>query len=80
MPQIKVYPPNQLPDRGVSETQFKIWLEELEVYLSQEDKFRPFLVGGDYETWQSQENYPDRLQALRGKDLEGPGRTIPTSR
>ena len=78
MPQIKVYPPNQLPDRGVSETQFKIWLEELEVYLSQEDKFRPFLAGGDYENWQSQENYPDRLQALQGNDLEGPGRTNAT--
>ena len=78
MPQIKVYPPNQLPDRGVSETQFKIWLEELEVYLSQEDKFRPFLAGGDYENWRSQENYPDRLQALQGKDLEGPSRTNAT--
>ena len=69
MPQIKVYPPNQLPDRGVSETQFKIWTEELEVYLSQEEKFRVFLEGGDYDQWESQESNPDRLQSLKGADL-----------
>ena len=53
MPQIKVYPPTPLPDRGVSETQFKIWIEELEVYLSQEEKFRVFLEGEAYSEWES---------------------------
>ena len=78
MPQIKVYPPTQLPDRGVSETQFKIWIEELEVYLSQEDKFRVFLEGGDYAEWKSQENNPDRLTALKGGDITRENRTGPT--
>ena len=78
MPQIKVYPPTQLPDRGVSETQFKIWLEELEVYLSQEDKFRVFLEGGEYAEWKSQENNPDRLTALLGGDLTRDNRTGPS--
>ena len=78
MPQIKVYPPTQLPDRGVSETQFKIWLEELEVYLSQEDKFRVFLEEGDYAEWKSQENNPDRLTALLGGDLTRDNRTGPS--
>ena len=54
MPSIKVYPPKPLPDRGVSETQFKIWIEELEVYLSQEEGFRKFLPGEAYESWSSQ--------------------------
>ena len=75
MPQIKGYPPTQLPDRGVSETQFKIWIEELEVYLSQEDKFRVFLEGGAYAVWESQENNPDRLIALKGVDLTRDNRT-----
>ena len=42
MPTIKIYPPSQLPDRLVSETHFNIWLEELEVYLSQEKDFEVF--------------------------------------
>ena len=68
MPQIKVYPPIPLPDRGVSETQFKIWIEELEVYLSQEDKFRVFLEGEAYSEWESQENNPDRPTAVKAED------------
>ena len=78
MPQIKVYPPTQLPDRGVSETQFKIWLEELEVYLSQEDKFHVFLEGGDYAQWDSQEDNPNRLSELKGEDLARDNRTGPS--
>ena len=54
MPTIKVYPPNQLPDRGVSETEFNIWTEELEVYLSQEKDFDVFLPGEPYKEWKSQ--------------------------
>ena len=72
MPQIKVYPPIPLPDRGVSETQFKIWIEELEVYLSQEDKFRVFLEGEAYSEWESQENNPDRLTVVKGEDSSMP--------
>ena len=69
MPSIKVYPPKQLPDRGVSETQFKIWIEELEVYLSQEDGFRKFLPGESYESWTSQENNQDRLEGTEDEDV-----------
>ena len=69
MPSIKVYPPNQLPDRGVNETQFNIWVEELEVYLSQEADYRVFLAGEDYAVWESQENNPARLTDLKGSDI-----------
>ena len=75
MPSIKVYAPNQLPDRGVSETQFNIWIEELEVYLSQEEDFRSFLADEAYAEWQAQENTPDRLTEVKGADAALPGRT-----
>ena len=78
MPQIKVYPPTQLPDREVSETQFKIWLEELEVYLSQEEKFQVFLEGGDYALWESQEENTNRITELKGGDLTRPNRSGPS--
>ena len=75
MATIKVYPPSQLPDRGVSETQFKIWIEELEVYLSQVDRYEVFLKDGDYSAWQSQENHPNRLNGVKGEDLRQLDRT-----
>ena len=75
MATIKVYPPSQLPDRGVSETQFKIWIEELEVYLSQVERYEVFLKDGDYSTWESQENHSNRLTSVKGDDLRQPDRT-----
>ena len=70
MPFIKVYPSSQLPDRGVSETEFNIWTEELEFYLSQDRNFSIFLPGEPYEMWDSQENYPVRLSQLKGAKLD----------
>ena len=68
MPTIKIYPPSQLPDRLVSETQFNIWVEELEVYLSQEKDFEVFLKGGNYENWESAETNPDRILEVKPED------------
>ena len=69
MPSIKIYPPTQLPDRNVSETEFNIWKEELEVYLSQEEDFQHFLEGGAYNNWLSQEAGPaNRITTLQGSD------------
>ena len=72
MPSIKIYPPNQLPDRNVTETQFSIWAEELEVYLSQEEDFAQFLPEGIYSTWQSKETNPDRIAQLHNEDMPDP--------
>ena len=69
MPSIKIYPPTQLPDRGVTETQFSIWCEELEVYLAQETDFAQFLTDGKYPHWQSKEAYADRIQELHNDDI-----------
>ena len=68
MPSIKIYPPSQLPDRNVSETQFNIWTEELEVYLSQEKDFAIFLPGGTYEGWGSFETNNSRIPNLNPAD------------
>ena len=68
MPTIKIYPPSQLPDRLVSETQFNIWAEELEVYLSQEKDFEVFLKDGKYENWESFETNPDRIPEVKPED------------
>ena len=69
MPSIKIYPPSQLPDREVSETQFSIWCEELEVYLAQEEDFAQFLPEGKYANWQSKEVNPERIEQLHNDDL-----------
>ena len=53
MPSMKIYPPAQLPDRDVTETQFNIWQEELEVYLLQEKDFAVFLKDGSYDEWET---------------------------
>ena len=69
MPSIKIYPPSQLPDREVSETQFSIWCEELEVYLAQEEDFAQFLPKGKYANWQSKEVNPEQIQKLHNDDI-----------
>ena len=76
MPTIKIYPPSQLPDRNVSETEFTIWKEELEVYLSQEDSFQQFLEDGKYNTWKKEEearngNRITELEPEDGQDANG---------
>ena len=79
MPSIKIYPPSQLPDRNVSETEFCIWKEELEVYLSQETDFQCFLEGGAYTNWQSQESgTTNRIASLQGADARRPQQQVET--
>ena len=61
MPGIKIYPPNQLPSEGVTDVQFQIWKEELEVYLETEPKFEKYLPGGRYQQWEAAETNENRL-------------------
>ena len=68
MPSIKIYPPSQLPERRLTETQFNIWREELEVYLSQEKSFKIFLPGEAYQNWESAETYNMRIRQLQAND------------
>ena len=68
MPSIKIYPPSRLPDSNVNETQFHMWQEELEVYLSQEDDYEIFLPGKSYANWLSYEEDVNRLPELKQED------------
>ena len=76
MPSIKIYPPTQLPEKGLTETQFSIWREELEVYWSQEKAFQIFLPGQSYNTWESAETYGMRIRQLRVMDRIAAGRDL----
>ena len=68
MPSMKIYPLAQLPDRDVTETQFNIWQEELEVYLLQEKDFAVFLKDGSYDEWESYETNNNRIPTLKAED------------
>ena len=75
MPTIKIYPPSQLPDRNVSETEFNIWKKELKVYLSQEESFQQFLEDGKYKSWKKQEEAINgsRIELLAAERRDGNG-------
>ena len=53
----------------MSETQFHMWQEEMEVYLSQDPDFRIFLPNKTYHTWTSFEINPHRIPALKDGDI-----------
>ena len=68
MPHLKIYPPTRLPNNNVTETQFNMWQEELEVYLSQDQDFKIFLPNKAYQTWTSYEEDPNRIPDLKEGD------------
>ena len=68
MAPIKIYPPTKLPEKGVTDLLFNIWVEELEVYLSQDDRFTPFMRGGHYNAWEAYDANADRINAPIGED------------
>jgi hypothetical protein len=70
MSSIKIYPPNQLPAGNITDVQFEIWKEELEVYLEIEEKFRKFLPGGKYDKWTPAEQNEKRVITVIDPDTE----------
>ena len=64
MPQIKIHPPNQLPEQAISQQQFEDWVNELEIYLGQDENMARFMTDGLYQQWSSQEQDPNRIQAV----------------
>ena len=68
MAPIKIYPPTKLPEKGVTDLLFNIWVEELEVYLSQDDRFTPFMRGGHYNAWEAYNANANRIDAPLGED------------
>ena len=61
MPAIKIHPPKQLPDKGLSEQKFETWTTELEVWLGEDDDMARFMEDGQYRTWQAEESSPGRI-------------------
>ncbi len=57
MPSLKIYPPNQLPEKGVTNQLFEVWTHELEVYVCQDERMAVFLPGGTYNTWQAYDTW-----------------------
>ena len=69
MAPIKIYPPTRLPEKGVTDMLFTVWVEELEVYLSQDENLTAFMTGGDYAEWEAFETNPDRIARIaRGEE------------
>ena len=64
MPQVKIHPPKQLPEQTLSEQEFQDWQNELEIWLREDDNLARFMQDGRYNTWQSQEANPHRIQEL----------------
>jgi hypothetical protein len=68
MPAIKIYPPNPLPAKGVTNLLFDVWTHELEVYIQQDERLAVFLPRGAYHTWLPLDTNPDQLAAPQGND------------
>ena len=67
MPQIKINPPERLPEGALTEQQFQTYRTELEVYLELEDKFEQFM-SGEYKGWTAAEENQDRIEDLTEGD------------
>ena len=72
MPQIKIHPPKQLPEQTISQQQFEDWVNELEIYLGQDDNMARFMTDGLYHEWRSQEQDANRLRELLEGDPDAP--------
>ena len=72
MPQIKILPPNRLPETHISEQDFEDWVNELEIWLGQDDSMARFMRDGIYANWTSQERDPDRIDVLNPGDPDRP--------
>ena len=68
MAPIKIYPPAKLPEKGVTDMLFNVWVEELEVYLGQDDTLSVFMDGGAYAEWQAYDANADRINQPQGED------------
>ena len=68
MPAIEIHLPKPLPEQAISEQEFQDWQNELEIWLGEDDNMARFMTGGRYNTWQSQEANPQRLQELNAQD------------
>ena len=72
MPTAKVHPPNPLPPKSLTQTQFDIWAAELEAWLAADDNQALFLPGAINREWQSEEDNLHRIAAVLAADPDLP--------
>ena len=68
MAPIKIYPPAKLPEKGVTDMLFNVWIKELEVYLGQDDNLAVFMAGGHCSEWEAYDANPNRITEPAGED------------
>ena len=68
MAPIKIYPPAKLPEKGVTDMLFNVWVEELEVYLGQDETLSVFMDGGHYAEWLAFDANANRILQPQGED------------
>ena len=68
MAPIKIYPPARLPEKGVTDMLFNVWVEELEVYLGQDETLSVFMDGGHYAEWLAFDANANRILQPQGED------------
>jgi len=68
MPGIKIFPPNQLPVRSLSQQQLEQWIVQLEIWLGQDNDMARFMEGGIYQNWQADEVLPNRIDNVPNAD------------
>ena len=80
MPTAKVHPPNPLPPRSLTQTQFDIWASELEAWLAADDNQALFLPGAIYGEWQLEEDNPHRGAVVLATDPDLPAKPTQAQR
>ena len=68
MPGIKIFPPNQLPVRNLSQQQLEQWIVQLEIWLGQDNDMVRFMDRGIYQQWQADETFPNRIKEVHEAD------------
>ena len=55
MPVAKIHPPEKLPNKGLTEQNFKVWKTQLRTWLYSDEALGHFLTDGRYNEWQAEE-------------------------
>ena len=74
--QLKLLQPKELPDSGVTTSQFKPWVNHLKNFLQQDLENARFMTGGEYGTWNAAIEREDGRRILEIDDNDDDKRDI----
>ena len=74
--QLKLLQPKELPDSGVTTSQFKPWVNHLKNFLQQDLENARFMTGGEYGTWKAAIEREDGRRILEIDDNDDDKRDI----